>query len=408
MAVIHDSDDKMRDIIAQHAAELTDGDGDTGAEGEGEAAGAIDDDGAAPVAVADDAVAEGEGEGEAAAVVEAKAVVPGATADIPVVDKQAAPGTKAKKEEDAFAKEHGLKATDGSGRVNRIPYPVIRDRIVPNAIKKEKATWEATVLKPATERVALYEGRLKSIEATEKIMFDQPRRYVAMLQSIPGYKELFDEISGGKFTAGVENASKEAVGTKIADDPEPQPDARDKDGKVVGWTEEGLAKARAWDRRQAAKEARETTLAEVDKRYKPLQDRFSAVVADEQTAKDIDGIIGIAAAWPGFTDNVTAILDEVGKGTDALTTPQKMYQAVQNAYNVVMFGTLGKVKETEEERRDRYFTEFQTQLRKAPRSTAARTTVRRDEPVDEGENASPDDRMRNLIVESARRDGLLK
>jgi hypothetical protein len=72
-----------------------------------------------------------------------------------------------------------------------------------------------------------------------------------------------------------------------------------------------------------------------------------------------------------------------------------------------MFGSLGKTKETAEETRARLFEEFTQNLKKAPRSTTARSTVRRDEPVVEQDNASPDDRMRNIIVESAKKAGLL-
>lgn len=410
MAVINDSDDKMRDIIAKHAAELTTDDegaaDDTDLESGDESvveepAAAVEEEAPAAEGVVEPAVEK------EALVAEGDKGTPDAkgAADAVVIGEKGK--GKPAKAEDAFAKEHGLKPTDAIGRVNRIPYPVIRDRIVPNAIKKAQAGWETTVLKPVADKVSLYEKRLGSIEQSEKIQFEQPRRFLAMLSSIPGYTEIFNEMRGGK--AGIEE--KPVVGTKLAtdaDDPEPQPDAKDANGKVVGWTEEGLSKARAWDRRQAAKEARETTLAEIDKRFKPMQERFQSVAASEKTATDIDGIIGIAANWPGFSENYASVLEELGKGTDVLDTPQKMYQAVQSAYNSVMFGALGKTKETKEEERARYFEEFQTSLRKAPRSTATRTTVRRDEPADVDENVSPDDRMRAIIVESARKAGHIK
>lgn len=409
MAVINDSNDKMRDIIAQHAEQLTtEGAEAETPEGEVETPAVetpVEEEVETPVV---------EGETPETVVEPGKeTVVEGAEkgAKTPEGDKLAKGAVKPKKDEEhPFAKEHGIKSKDARGGENKIPFSRVL-KINENAVKKAKGEWEATILKPVTQKANLYEERLNAIAETERIQFEEPRRFITMLTAIPGYRQLFDEISGGKFTAGGERVAKPADGTNLApdaNDPMPTADAKDEHGKVVGWTHEGMEKRFAWERRQAAKVAVETAKADLAKEFKPLRDRFDSVTASEKQATDIDGIISLAAKWPGFSENVTAILDEMGKGTELLKTPQQMYAAVQDAYNAVMFGTLGKVKETEEERRARYFEEFEQGLRRAPRSTGARSTVRREEPVVADENLSSDDRMRNIIVESSRKAGLIK
>jgi hypothetical protein len=398
MAIVNDSIDKMRDIIAAEAEKL-----ETGAESD------VEGDVETPEPTDVEAEAEVEPVEDVAPVVE-----PGVAAeadpavDPPVVDKAVVDGAADKtaaaaKKEDPFAKEHGLKATDKLGRVNRIPYPVVKDRIVPNAIKKAEAAWTKDKLEPVQRTVKDYETRLNAIAETERIQFEEPRRFLTMLAHIPGYTQLFDELSQGKFSANAAAAEKGPRASVPADDQMPTADAKDKDGNIIGWTHEGMEKRFAWERRQAARDAK----TEAMKELQPMRDRFEADQAAQAVTESIDGIIGLAADWPGFKDNYVPILEALGKGTEKLDTPQKMYRAVQMAYNEVMFGVVGKAKETEEERRARYFKDFTEQQRRAPRSTAARSTVRREEPVVEQEHASPDDRMRNIITESARKAGLL-
>lgn len=422
MAVVKDSVDPMRDLIAQSVEENlgVDPNADAALEGDDDAAGAKGADGddagaggdaagdAAGDAGGDGRVADGETAGERKP---ASGDVAEASKDASVVGDKPAAGDavdKAKKE-DPFAKEHGVAATDKLGRPNRIPYPVVRDRIVPNAVKKERAKWDAEVLKPAADKNKVYEDRLGVIGETEKIMFEQPRRYLSMLATIPGYTQLFDELRGGKAVTEGEKAAKPGDGTVLADanDPEPQPDAKDEHGKVIGWTQEGLSTLRAWDRRQAAREGAKAATDALEKRFKPLLSREEAVQQNQQLATTIDDVITGAAAWPGFQENHAAILTELAKGKDSLETGPKMHRALQDAYNTVMFGAVTKVKETEEEARARYFEEFQTSLRKAPRTTSTGTTVRRNEPAPEGdEHASSDDRTRSLIAASVRAAGL--
>lgn len=412
MAIVNDTNDKMRDIIAAEAAKLE------GAEPEVDDAEEAEVEPEADAAAAESEHVDEAAEGDEHAEADVAAVDEGAAGDVvdtAAADKAAAENAAAAegagkdgaagaagaaKKEDPFAKEHGLKATDKSGRVNRIPFPVVRDRIVPNAVKKAEAVWVKDKLEPVQKLNKDYADRLGAIAETERIQFEEPRRFLTMLAHIPGYTQLFDELSQGKFSASAKAA---ATASDAADDPKPTPDAKDEKGNIIGWTQDGMEKRFAWERRQATREAQAAT----DEKYKKISKRFEADEAAQAVTENIDGIIGLAAEWPGFKDNYVPILEVLGKGTEKLDTPQKMYRAVQMAYNEVMFGVVGKAKETEEQRRDRYFKQFTEAARKAPRSTAARSSVRREEPVAENENVSADDRMRNIIVESARKAGLV-
>jgi hypothetical protein len=428
MAVINDSGDKMRDIIAGVAANLEagadpvetdDADGaadtasgaDAGADGaDAGADGADAGDVGGTGAVDEPVVADGTDNGDAGA-----AGAAGADAGTGKVGDTAAAAAAAgkvaadaagndKPKEDAFAKEHGVKTTDAMGRPNRIPYPVVRDRIVPNAIKKAQADWEKTTLQPVQARVLAQDKDLQSFRGVEKILLEEPRRYLAILQqSVPGYAQLFAEMGAGKFTPEVKQGAKPAVGTNLADgkdDPEPPMDAKDENGKVIGYTQAGYAAVRAWDRREAAREANKA----MEARFGKVLTREERLQQDEAAVQTVDSVISGAAKWPGFMENHEAILTELGKGTNPLATGPEMQDALHAAYTSVMFGTVTKHKETEEESKKRHFAEFQSTLRRSPRSTSTTTQVARREPAAEVDaNTSSEDRMRNIIADVASR-----
>lgn len=420
MAVVGEDNDPMRAIIAGVADQLNTDDGgdtdagadagDTDAVDAGADTGAVDseaDAGAAADAGAD-AAADGAADATGAVATEAgadKAVVAD-TAAAPAEKAAADAGAKGKaktptkkdQELEAFAKEHGLKAKDAMGRENRIPHSVVAGRIVPNAIKKERVKWDAEVLAPERAKNRVYEERLGSIKQTEEIMFGNPRQYLSMLATgVPGYSQLFEELRGGKPVVEGKEEAKPGVGTNLADDPEPQPDAKDDKGNAIGYTTEGFRKLREWDRRQASAEAEK----KLEARFKPLMSREERSQESERLNQTVDAVITHAAEWPGFTENHAAILEELAKGKDALDSGPKMHKALQQAYNAVMFGAVTKKVETEQEMRDRHFAEFQTGLRRAPRSTSTIAAARRNEPAAEDENVSPDDRMRNIIASVA-------
>lgn len=418
MAVVNDSGDKMRDIIADVAAGLEGGgDGADEVVDNAGAEGATDAEAEPLAAEGEDAPADAPTTGDEPVVAEADPAAAARPAPAGKGDEQAdgavpaakvaTADDKAKKPEDTFAKEHGLKAADAMGRPNRIPYPVVRDRIVPNAIKKAKGEWETTVLKPVQAQVEQQNKDLASFRGVEKILLEEPRRYVAILmQSVPGYKQLFEEMGAGKLLNegkdGKEGA-KPAVGTNLADDPndpEPQPDVKDKDGNPIGYSPAGHAAVRAWDRRQAKREAVVEANKSMEQRFGKVLTREEKLQQDEAALQTVDSAIEGASKWPGFMENHEAILTELAKGKDPLSTGEQMQKALHDAYTTVMFGAVTKHKETEEESRKRHFDEFQKSLRRAPRSTSSTSQVARREPATEvDENMSSEDRMRNIIAD---------
>jgi hypothetical protein len=300
--------------------------------------------------------------------------------------KAPADATKPVKTEDQFAKDHGLQAKDKSGRENKIPYSAVKDRIVPNAVKKARTEWEAKELTPAKKVIETYETRLQGIAGTENLMFgldpetQQPlegeagvaakRQFLQQLAiSVPGYKELLAGanlgLSNTKTGAKAPSTTENAVDPN--NDPEPKPDVVE-NGVAVGWSQEGLAKLRAWDRRQAARDAAEQTIARLDKEYglSKMSGAFRTVQTRQQTLTQTDQVIEQAASWPGFKENADAILGELVK----LPATLQGVDAMRTAYNSVMWSLANKPQVDRASLEAELRQKFAEELQSAPRSTS--------------------------------------
>lgn len=298
----------------------------------------------------------------------------------------AAAAVKPAKTEDKFAAEHGIKATDKSGRENRIPYSVIRDRIVPNAVKKARADWEAKDLAPAKKVIQTYETRLQGIAGTENLMFGldakgnalpaeaglaSKRQFLQQLaMSVPGYKELLSgtNVMAGDTKTGVKPASATETAVDPNNDPEPKPDVIE-NGVAVGYSEKGLASLRAWDRRQAAREAADATLARLDKEYNltGMSTAFRGAQNRQQSLADTDRVIDTALTWPGFKENADAILSEL----NGLPATVQGVDAMRSAYNNVMWKLANQPKTDRATLEAELRAKFVQELQDAPRSTSA-------------------------------------
>lgn len=243
--------------------------------------------------------------------------------------------------DDPFATEHGLVAKRPDGRQNRIPYDrvkaisetQVRKALKPYAealgIKVDDKTLSQldpeAVMTAFTERntkYSDYESQFEHVRNIEKVMATDGDRMIRMLaQANP---EMY-----GKFAKVLEQVADAAAGTEgqalSADDPndpEPQPDypVKDENGNIIGhqWTAEGLAKARAWDRRQAKRES----ALEFGKRIEPFEkERADREKAEQLAARQrqiddlaeqaVTELLGRAEKWPLFGDNKKAIFDAV-------------------------------------------------------------------------------------------------
>jgi hypothetical protein len=225
----------------------------------------------------------------------------------------------------------------GRKRENAIPHSRVKTMIGRKigaiakelGIAKEDVTINDVIanITESKTKYASYDDRFKQVDAVDKIMASEPERFIRMLaEADPQYK---------RFAAVLEQATAAAATTAAqapvaaADDPEPQPDLpiKDEAGNITGYTYsmEGLAKARAWDRRQAAREAEERVGKRLEPIEKERQDREKAAseaarakTISEEADKAIDALLGRAEKWPMFKDNEKVLLDAVlaDKGLD--------------------------------------------------------------------------------------------
>jgi hypothetical protein len=269
--------------------------------------------------------------------------------------------------DDAFAKEHGYKAKDKNGKENRIPHSRVV-KITSNAVTKAKATWDAEAA-PVHEKVKIYEDRLVKIGETEAVMFGDAKRFLSMLtKSVPGYAELLPAEYGGRAAAP---ATSQAVSTDPADQ-EPPPDVKDAAGNLVGYSAEGLAKLRAWDRSKAVKEAVDA----LGSRIKPFEEKERAAATKSQLDSSVNNQLEDAAQWEGFQENakeILAILDaDRGTPTGRLLldgTPElKFKETLASAYRKVVIPKLKADRTALEATIEK---DVLARLRKAPRSSSA-------------------------------------
>ena len=226
----------------------------------------------------------------------------------PVVAKVGEPAKEAVKpvvEVDEFAKEHGIKSKKADGRDNPIPYSAVRDRIVPNAVKKAEATWTTEKLQPVVAERDRLVAKVNDIAQTEHILFNDQKRFIEILRTIPGYAELLSNTGNTAVTG------KSAAPGDLPDavnDPRPGPDYMDPTtGKPAGYTPEGHEKLLDWIARDAERRA----LARMEKQYGPIKDAFDRTQKSRKERGELENrttdVLSQATIWPGFKENFTEI-----------------------------------------------------------------------------------------------------
>lgn len=292
-----------------------------------------------------------------------------AAGDAPVVDKAVEGAEKpviAKPaavvnpdEEDDFSK---IPAKDATGRTNRIPHPRVA-KMVESSVKRAETKWSTERLQPVEAQNREYVQRLDQIAQVEDIMFSKPERMVDILRTIPGYTELFEKMSGGK-------AAAPAGGAPAVDpsDPEPQPDGRDAEGNIVGYTQEGLNKLRAWDRRQAGKIGADEAEKRLGSRLKPFEDSAKTRQMQYEQGLAISAELDTAAKWEGFIENSDEILkalkDDREEAVRVNPRNPKPKLTLLDAYHKVVWP---KFRGNAQQIREQVIKELQG----APRSTSA-------------------------------------
>lgn len=212
--------------------------------------------------------------------------------------------------EDEFAKRHGLPQQGAAGRENRIPYTRVKkivDKAEKEAVAKAQKEWETKTNPTLAEfqgKVQDYEGRLEKVAQFEHVMVNQPQEFLEMLSKVPAYKEFFDWVRQAA-SAGVQQQPAEgAAGGGM-----PQPDEQLADGTMV-YSMEGLQKLQDWQGKQIEgrlTKAYDARLAEVQKRYDPIRQRYEQEQHLAAIVPQIQRQIDEARQWPQFTENEEAI-----------------------------------------------------------------------------------------------------
>ncbi len=329
------------------------------------------------------AAAEGAAEGTEAAAETEPSAEPVAEAD------------KKTKDEEAFAAEHGIKAKEPSGRENRIPYSRVKT-ITDNAVKKARTAWEAET-KSSQELIQNYEQRVNGIAEIERIIFEEPERYIEMLPKFnPRYAELI-----GKQSAATPQSAPTAAAT-TADGRVDFSKAPTGDGPDGNYTPQGLSNLLQWTIEQA------TAVAEqrISQRYEPLEKSYKRA-QDVRTRMESDHkaagqLLQDYSTREGFKENYQAIEAELKQQPAGLSAAE----AMKRAYEKVVFGSykakLDKATTDYEKVRKQIMDDMAAAPQStavgvgAPRSGAARTAL--------PDNASMEDVIKHAIDTSGIRN----
>lgn len=230
----------------------------------------------------------------------------------------------AKEDEDEFAKKHGLPTQLSGGRENRIPYSRVK-KIAANqaheAVFTAQKKWQEEQA-PLTAKLTEYEGKVKDYETRltqvgqfEQVMTSQPREFLNMLSQIPAYSQFFDVVNRAVAQLNTQGGQSQ-VGQPAAipdGDPMPGPNVPQADGTSI-YDEAGLQKLQDWQARRI--EAKLTTtyddrlktrLAEVEKTYLPIKQRYDQEQMIAQIIPKVRADIAAARKWPLFNENEDAI-----------------------------------------------------------------------------------------------------
>lgn len=166
-----------------------------------------------------------------------------------------------------------------------------------------------------------------------------PEKFIGLLLNDPRYQGLITLKQKQELQAAVEGHS--------GGEGRPEPDQTTPDGSMKYYSHEGLQTLMAWERKEAAREAKDA----IDKEYGPLKQEFqqrnqwnSAVVNAKKTLE------GARRDWAGFAEHEAAI----GK---ALAADAKL--ELHDAYRQVVFKALSdKANTSEAEMRKRIMAEM--------------------------------------------------
>jgi hypothetical protein len=302
--------------------------------------------------------------------------------------------------QDDFEKRFGIPQNSVTGRENRIPYSRVK-KITEKAEKDTDAKVRAeyvpkltefeTKVKTYEEKLSGYEAQLKDVRTFEEVMTKSPEQFLGMLVQMPQYQRILAPL--------FQQEQVQPQAPVQAVDPAadmPQPDQKLSDGTSV-YSMDGLAKLNAWNRAQAAKEARETTLAEVEKKFGPIYNEWEQHQRVQQVLPKVQAQIESARKWPQFNENEPDIVK-------ALQADRSL--SLEAAYRQVVLPKIQQVGQSAQADRAQLEKDIRAQvlkeLKQVPRGTSAQagTTKPSDKvfvPTSDG-----DDKLTSIIRASIR------
>jgi hypothetical protein len=297
------------------------------------------------------------------------------TAPTTEVSSPAAPKAPA----DDFDKRYGLVQNSPTGKENRIPYSRVK-KIADNAVKDAKTSWQkdletgyvpAAKFKELDTQVKTYQTQIADYE---KVMVNEPVRFLQTLAQMPQYAAIFERLQA--------QAQPEAPAASVPDDM-PQPDQELSDGSFV-YSMEGVKALNAWNRAQAKKE----TMTEVESRIKAIEARYSGMEKDYNQHQTVQAIlpkveqqIADARTWPLFNESEAEIVKVLADNPKV---------NLERAYQQVVFPKL-------QANRDKMRADILREVKQAPRATSAPSSATRSNPVAPTGNRSLEDIIADSI-----------
>lgn len=248
------------------------------------------------------------------------------------------PAAADKPEPDEFEKKFGIPAQSVTGRENRIPYSRVK-----KIIEKREKDLEASFTPKLAEseaKIKDYEGRLGQVAQFERVMREEPEKFVAMLKTLPQYQAIL--------APKAQEATPPAQAQPVDD--MPQPDEKLADGSLV-YSMEGLKALNAWNRAQARKEV----MDEVQKLYGPIQQEWQQQQHLNAMVPQIQAQIAEARKWPLFNEHEADIVK-------ALQADQRL--SLEGAYRQVVIPRM--VPD-----RDKMRQEILKEIKKAPAASTS-------------------------------------
>lgn len=287
---------------------------------------------------------------------------------------------------DDFDKKYGLQKETVPGRENRIPYSRVK-KIVEKATKDAEQGLTPKI-KDFETKVADYETRLEKVAKFEKIMVEEPERFISMLGTLPQYQAFFSALQQAKQASPVQTPTATAAPADL--DAMPEPDKENEDGSKI-YSMEGFKALQDWNRRKA----REEVLAEVQKTYGPIQQSYEAQQQERQRQEYFNNVIvpqisaqiEKAKKWPLFNENEAEI-------TKALDSDKSL--TLEGAYQQVVLPKL--ISSRDQMRQD-----VIRELRKVPASTAVPSSGVKPNP--QASHSGPRN-LEDIIKESVETAGL--